>query len=107
MAHIEEPEAALPRSNELVIALIRIGRVFQDLTFIREDDRRKVRDPRTFVQKMPLFGSVLCNILRHLRARPDETHVAFEHVPELRQFIELEPAYESTEDRYPSIARRR
>ena len=49
-------------------------------------------------------GLVLLELVRERRARPDERHVAAQHVPELRQLVEARLAQEASDRRDPRVA---
>src|SRR2546426_1010847 len=64
------------------------------------------RDPRLhqmpeMIKRNLLF--VALHTLEPLRAWPDQAHVAFEHIPKLRQFVQAELAQQAAEASYPRI----
>ena len=56
-----------------------------------------VRDSRLYTEHLALLFGVHIHIFPHFRARPHQTHVAFQHVPQLRQFVQLVSAQEVAE----------
>src|ERR1700704_6520452 len=68
---------------------------------------RPTSDPRLYqVPKMVKRNFLLITLRAFdpFRARPDQAHVAFEHIPELRQFIESKFAQPSPDARDARIA---
>src|SRR5437764_907771 len=60
-------------------------------------------DPRAHVVTSRLLGGVALEVLHQERARPDERHVAAEHVPELRQLVERAGPEERAEPGEPGV----
>jgi hypothetical protein len=58
---------------------------WHDVTAI---DGGPTRDSRACVVTTALFGGVGLEILEEERTRSNETHLPFQHVPELRQFVD-------------------
>src|ERR1051326_7756327 len=72
-------------------ALLHRGGTLQQRFFVVEPQRSEIGDARFVFQDSPLFASVMLDISRHLRARTDQAHLSAQHVPKLRQFIQLCP----------------
>src|SRR5277367_2197894 len=69
----------------------------KDLLFIAEYQRRHSGDAGTILQ-------VQTFVMRQFRAWPDQTHVASQHIPELRQFVKFMTAQKYANGRNPGVA---
>ena len=83
---------------------IRLGG--QLVRLVHEGQRGRAGDAGPHGEHAPLLGCQQRHELRRLRARPDQAHVAAQHVVELRQLVQVPLAQETAEAGDPGIARR-
>lgn len=62
------------------------------LVLVTEFDACGVGDSGTHAQHNHLFLSPIVHVVPHFGTRPDKTHVAFQHVDKLGQFVEFQLA---------------
>jgi hypothetical protein len=86
------------------VEFLNVTGALQQRLFVAEQHGRHVRYPRLVAQDVPLLVLILLDIARDLRPWSNEAHFAYEHVPELRQFIELEAAQENAQRRDPAVS---
>src|SRR5215212_7357499 len=61
----------------------------EDFALTRKRELRKPCDPRTNAQDLPILLRSELDEAGILRARPDQAHVSLQHVPQLRDLVEL------------------
>src|SRR5512132_3428083 len=69
-------------------------------------DLGPARDPRPEIQSPELTRGVELDLGRERRARTDDTHLAAQHVDQVRQLVERIAAQEAADPRDPRILRR-
>ena len=91
--------------SEQVLAYRRSRRtISSNVVRLRPGHLPEAGDPGLGVEHAPAVpGLVLLDLVRQRRARPDQRHVASEHVPELRQLVEARLAQEAAERRHARI----
>src|SRR5258706_14010157 len=102
-AHVSQTQSHFFRMDQFEIVSIRIGAAAKDLSFIRELERRVVREAWTELQKLSLFLAVTLDHPFHLRTRPYKAHLAKEDIKKLRKLIQLILAKKSPHLRDPGI----
>ena len=102
-----QAQSTLPRTDDLVVSQVRVRGSFENPPFVGEHDRSEIGDAGRHVQQLPLHGRVEADVPLHLGSGSDHAHVAPQHVPQLRAFIQLEAPQHAPHARDAGIALRR
>src|SRR5690348_18127040 len=87
--HVLPGQSKLLGQHAFSISAFRILRARQQTGFVDELKRSEIGNTRTHAQDFLILLPEGRDILRHLRARPDQTHLALEYVDKLRQLVDL------------------
>src|SRR6266545_513223 len=103
MSQIFKTEPHLLRRDSREVCAVRIVRSLQEGALIAKQDRRVIGHARPDGKQFTLSVRIECYGPCNLRPRPDQTHLASEHVEQLRQFVDLVLAQDTTNPRDPRI----
>lgn len=85
------------RTDLFSIRLMRIGASFEDSAFIAKTQGSPVGDSGAYRQQFPLLRGICLHLGEHFWTGSDQAHIAFEHIDELREFVELVFSKESSQ----------
>src|SRR5579863_4536400 len=57
-----------------------------------------------YIQPCQVFDLVSRKVVQRMRTRADQAHLSFQHVPQLRQFVQAVPSQDPSQTRDPGIA---
>lgn len=95
MVDVTHVKSYLCRHYLFHISLVGVGSLAKDAVLIDILYRSPICYARPYIKHAALLWRVKAGIFLYLWTRPNQAHVACEHVPQLRQLIKLIPAYES------------
>src|SRR5712692_11571961 len=87
--HVLQAEPHLLRADQLSVGAVGVVMPPEDLTLVGELQRSPVRDPGAHLQEIALLVRVTRHLARDLRPRPDEAHLALQHIEELRNLVQF------------------
>ena len=95
--------ADLVGQHDVDVGLLGVLALREQLGLVAVDDRRHVRDPGARLENGAVVLRVHQDVLLELGTRAHQAHVAHEHVPQLRQLVDLGVAQEVPDPGDPLI----
>ena len=103
MVHVDPRQPELVGEDLAHVLRLRILGGGEQRRLVAVGDRRRVGDPRADLQDLAELVRKQAHVPRQLRARPDQAHVAPEHIEELRQLVQLGVAEERAQPGDPGV----